>query len=214
LGDSTYCTVHGNQCYDDQGVKTQRYGIAENGTVDYNIITGNNLVGNQTGSLLLLGTHTKAKDNKVDGTSSIVVGAEIHTREWLVTYGTGGISVTGDVPLAAITNGQSAAVGFEAPEELQQLIRAYLKVLPNATQAAANWDLASDYGGVGEAPNAHSEADAATTYNVTNNQWYDIELVALGFFANLAVRDRGGIRLTVSTAGHNVSVFSLMFEYL
>jgi hypothetical protein len=134
--------------------------------------------------------------------------------EFPVTYGTGGISLAGDVPVAALTNGQVAAVAFECPQDLQYLVRAYLKVLPNATQAAANWDLDSDYGGVGEAPNTHSESDAATTYNVTNNLWYDIELKALGFFANLAAGDRGGIKLTVSSVGHDVSVHSLRLEYL
>jgi len=142
LGDSTYCTVHGNQCYDDQGVKTQRYGIAENGTVDYNIITGNNLVGNQTGSLLLLGTHTKAKDNKVDGTSSIVAGAEIHVLPFVfVNHGGGSAGwVTpvintspGGIDIDA--NDEFAYAHTILPEETQQVIRIKIWAYTNILEA-------------------------------------------------------------------------------
>lgn len=189
---------------------------------DDNVLLGNNCEGNGGYGIRIANANcarNRVKDNQLMGNTLGCISdggtdTRLATKEWLVTYGDGGISLTGDVPLAPLTNGQSAAVGFECPPDFQELVRAKLKVLPTATQAAADWDLDSDYGGVGEAPNTHSEADAATTYNVTNNQWYDIELVALGFFASLAVGDRGGIKLTVSTAGHTVSVFSLVFEYV
>ena len=50
--------VTGNRCYDDQEPKTQQYGIAEGGTVDWSVITGNGLRGNRTGSLATAGANT------------------------------------------------------------------------------------------------------------------------------------------------------------
>lgn len=191
LEDSDYAFIDSNYCWGSDGV-------------DINI-TNAGCASTLVGKNMLLST-----TNIVDSGT----GTMLPNREWLATFGDGGIALTGDVPLAPITNGQDAAVGFQCPPDLQQLVRATLKILPNATQANADWDIFSDYGTVGEAPNAHSEADAATTYNVTNNQWYDIELVALGFFASMTIGDRGGIRIRVSTAGHNLSLFSLVFEYV
>lgn len=196
------------------------YAIELDADSDDNYIQGNYTSGSTTGCVNVANANCNNNDfsggNKFTelGFVDSGTGTIFQIEEWLVTYGAGGITLTGDVPLAAITNGESAAVGFHCPTKLQQLVHAYLMVLPNATQANADWDLNSDYGKVGEAPNTHSEVDAGTTYNVTNNLWYDIELVALGFFANLTINDRGGIRLTVSTAGHDASLFGLRFEYV
>ncbi|NVM23725.1 MAG: right-handed parallel beta-helix repeat-containing protein [Desulfobacterales bacterium] len=52
------CVVTGNRCYDTQEPKTQNYGIREYTGSDYNIITGNNLRGNLTGGLLVVGANT------------------------------------------------------------------------------------------------------------------------------------------------------------
>ncbi len=41
--DATYNIVVGNLCYDDQGSKTQRYGISEENNADYNTITNNHV---------------------------------------------------------------------------------------------------------------------------------------------------------------------------
>lgn len=212
------CQFVGNEVYGFDGTSAEGLYIRNN--VDGAIVKDNYFHDD------LRGIHIDAAadagnvvlDNRFENVTTCITdagtGTILLTREWLVTYGTGGISLVGNVPVAGLTNGQVAVVGFEAPPTLNQLVRAQLKVLPSATQGAANWDLDSDYGGVGQAPNVHGEVDAATTYNVVNNQWYDIELVALGFFANLAIGDRGGMQLTVSTAGHTVSVFSLLFEYV
>lgn len=183
-----------------------------------NYIVGNHTEGNVSGSLtfsVLALNNRVGKNWFVEGVvTDLGTGNTFPAEEWLVTYGTNGITLVGDVPIAAVANGEVAAVGFECPPDLTCLVRATLKVLPGATQAAANWDLDSDYGTVGEAPDAHGESDAGTTFNVTDNQWYDLELVALGFFASMTPGDRGGMKITVSTAGHDVNVFSLMFEYV
>ncbi len=55
---STYWTVEGNVIRDTQTPKTQRYGIAEFGTADYNSISNNTVVGSgYTADLSLVGPH-------------------------------------------------------------------------------------------------------------------------------------------------------------
>ena len=52
-----YNTVMGNSCIDDQGVKTQNYGIAEIAGSDYNIYIGNQIHGWETAATLLVGAN-------------------------------------------------------------------------------------------------------------------------------------------------------------
>ncbi len=56
-------TIVGNVCYDTQTPKTQAYGIAEINSTDQNIITNNQVVGNLTGALLIIGANTVYKNN-------------------------------------------------------------------------------------------------------------------------------------------------------
>jgi hypothetical protein len=135
-------------------------------------------------------------------------------RDYPVTYASAGMAVLGDIPVAPCANGASAAVFFEIPKGISLLVKAYLIVIPTATQAAANWDLFSDYAAVGELYNNHSEQDIASTYNVVLNTNFEIELIGKGFFASALGGDRGGIRLLVSTAGHDVDVVGLRLEYI
>ena len=57
----------------------------------------------------------------------------------------------------------------------------------------------------------HSEADAASTYNVTLNQCFEVDIS--GILTALATGDYVGIRLTVSTAGHDVFMVGIRFKY-
>ncbi len=54
----TDTTFVGNRCYDDQGTKTQKYGIDEGASSNYNTIMGNNLRGNSVGNLNITGANT------------------------------------------------------------------------------------------------------------------------------------------------------------
>jgi parallel beta-helix repeat protein len=57
-------TITGNTCHDVQGTKTQKYGILESGTSDYNLITGNQVLGNQNAlGIAWIGANTRVKDN-------------------------------------------------------------------------------------------------------------------------------------------------------
>jgi len=58
LADAIDNVVTSNRCTDTQPTKTQDYGIRETGTADYNVIIGNNLRGNLTGPLAVVGANT------------------------------------------------------------------------------------------------------------------------------------------------------------
>ncbi|GAG66418.1 unnamed protein product, partial [marine sediment metagenome] len=51
----------------------------------------------------------------------------------------------GDVPGKSITNTQLAYVGFDIGDEVNQIMKAELHIIPDATQGAANWDLSATY---------------------------------------------------------------------
>lgn len=60
LNDATDVVVVGNRCY---SLLQQDTGISEIGTSDYNVIAHNNVRGNETNSILPLGTHTWVEGN-------------------------------------------------------------------------------------------------------------------------------------------------------
>jgi len=60
---ATDVVVTGNRCFDDQGTKTQAYGIASSGTADFNTVVGNNCRGNLTGGVNLVGANNVNASN-------------------------------------------------------------------------------------------------------------------------------------------------------
>jgi len=55
---SSYNVIVGNRCYNTAAGQTQEYGVSEGGNSDHNVIIGNNLAGNNTGALLIVGANT------------------------------------------------------------------------------------------------------------------------------------------------------------
>ena len=184
------CTINGNFLFenDDYGVEITA------GTCDSNRVRENTFEGNVTGAVLNNGT-----------------GTIFHTKQYYVARDDDNI---GAIPGKSITIGQSAYIAVHAPDGLQQLMAFNIYVIPNATQAAADWDLETDYGAIGEASGLHGETEAAATYNVTDGTWFEIDAVAAGMFASMVEEDTGGISLTVSTAGHNVTVVMAEMYYV
>jgi hypothetical protein len=60
---ATNSTVIGNRCYDDQGTKTQGWGIKSDGASDYLVVVGNNTNGNLTGNISLVGANNVNANN-------------------------------------------------------------------------------------------------------------------------------------------------------
>jgi hypothetical protein len=63
LIDCTDITLPGNRSYDDQGTKTQGYGLRSTGTSDYLNVTGGNYRGNLTSSVTLVGSNNVNANN-------------------------------------------------------------------------------------------------------------------------------------------------------
>jgi len=104
-----------------------------------------------------------------------------------------------------------ARVCFFIPWDFVTIIEAVLMVIPNATNAVANWDIASDYAAPGEAKDIHSEADAAATYDVTLDEIFEVDVS--GILSNLSPGDYVGIRLMPADVASNVHVIGLRFRY-
>jgi Pectate lyase superfamily protein/Right handed beta helix region len=64
LSGVTGTVVTGNRCYDDQGVKTQVYGLFETGTADKNTILGNDFAGNKEGPISYVGANSVVGANQ------------------------------------------------------------------------------------------------------------------------------------------------------
>ena len=184
------CSIMGNFLFenDDYGVEISA------GTCDNNDVMNNTFVSNGIAPVLDSGTLTK-----------------FQTKQYYVARDDDNI---GAVPGKSITNGQTAYVAVHAPQGMQQVMGFNIYVIPNATQAAANWDLETDYGAEGEAYNTHEEAEAAATYNVTQDQWFTIDAFAAGMFASMVEEDTGGISVTVGGVGHNVTVVMAELYYV
>jgi len=104
-----------------------------------------------------------------------------------------------------------AHTSFRVPHDYVSIVAAELIVVPAATQAAADWNLNSEYAAIGEAFNTHAEAEAVVTYNVTNGQDFAVDVAII--LTALAPGDLVGIGLRVGTAGHSVLVVGLRFRY-
>ena len=211
---ATDVLIHGNTCQDGMGS-----GIALAAANDDNTITNNHLFENDDyGIEITAGTcdNNRVRENHfhLNVTGAVLnngTGTIFHTKQYYVARDDDNV---GDVPGKSITNGQTAYIAVHAPDGMQQLMAFNIYVIPNATQANADWDLDTDYGAIGEVFNTHSEAEAAATYNVTDNQWFEIDAVAAGMFASMEEEDTGGISLTVSGVGHNVTVVMAEMYYV
>jgi len=65
LGQSSLITITGNRCFDDQAVKTQRYGIESIDTSNELLITSNIVKGNLTGGIATVGSTNVVANNIV-----------------------------------------------------------------------------------------------------------------------------------------------------
>jgi len=69
----SYCVVEGLKAYDDQGPKTQHYGVYEEAPGDCNTFRDNDLRNNLTGSLSVVGGATVVKNNRGYSPLGVVV---------------------------------------------------------------------------------------------------------------------------------------------
>ena len=142
------------------------------------------------------------------------INESVGTKEFFipVTHGTEMLSSYNYGPVARCNlSGEHGIIYFYVPLDFVSLTAAVIVVIPTATQAAADWDLASRYGAVGEAYNIHTGANTTTTYNVTNNQLYGVDIS--GLLASIAAGDYVIVSLRQMTDLHNVDIVGVRFKY-
>lgn len=100
---------------------------------------------------------------------------------------------------------------FKVPDDFNAIVSVEMIVVPRATQAAANWDIDSNYGAVGQSAVTHTEIDNVTTYNVTNAEIYAVDLA--GILSALTAGDIVGTMLIEKTVGHDLTVLGVRFKY-
>ena len=136
------------------------------------------------------------------------------TKEFfaLVTYGTE-IGRWDKFPVAICNgDGEHAFVGFFIPADFSSITDVVGVLQPRQTHANAGIDIFSAYGADGQAYNAHSENDTASTYNITTNQIYELDLS--GILSSLAAGDYVGVQfiLTGGSAG-DFNLMGIRFKY-
>jgi parallel beta-helix repeat protein len=101
-------TISGNRCFDDQGGKTQIYGLQTIGSSDNNTITGNDFTANLTGEMSLVGTSNKVRPAKTATslTYSTTIATDAAVSEAFTIVATNGTAFT-------ISNPTNANKGME-----------------------------------------------------------------------------------------------------
>ncbi len=106
---------------------------------------------------------------------------------------------------------ESASATFRVPADFSSLISAKAILLPLATQAAADWNIATGYAQSGEAKDLNYETDATTTYAATADQLLDISIA--GVLTGIAANDIVGFRITQGTALHGFDLQGVVIRY-
>lgn len=114
-------------------------------------------------------------------------------------------------PGAIITNGQQGYVHFHIPHDFSSIIEAVAVIISADTNANADIDIDSIYGAVGEKYNEHSEADAASVYNIAVTKFFDLDIS--GILTALAAGDYVAIRLWSKDVNSEFTLLGVRFKY-
>ena len=105
-----------------------------------------------------------------------------------------------------------AGTTFKMPHDFNSLTAAYYVIVAQDTDAAAELTIASSYGAVGEAYNAHTESDTTSTYSITDTEIEEIDIS--GILTGVAADDYVGISITTRDANSvNYDVLGVMIYY-
>ncbi len=167
-----------------------------------------------TGDLITAAIWNQDAVDNVIAVKAIADGAsEIYIPITQDDTGTG-LTNKGDFPGGdGVTGADVSRVSFRCPDNFSSITTAVIMVIPEDTQGAANWDITSDYGAVGEAFTTHSESDAATTYNVTADQIFEVDVS--GILTSLAAGDYVGLGISnIGGAAHQVTFIGFFMKYV
>ncbi len=101
---------------------------------------------------------------------------------------------------------------FNVPADFGSLLELVLVGVANATIAAVDIDLASDYAAAGELFNAHSEADVVSTYSFNIDEMTEVDISAV--FSAIAAGDYCGIFVQHQGIGTTVNYLGIRMKYV
>ena len=118
----------------------------------------------------------------------------------------------GDYICARLRDADDAGfMTFRCPENFSAITTAAIVVIPKATQAAADWDIHSDYGAEGEDPQTHNESDTTSTYNVTLDVIFHVDVSSI--LSSLVAGDYVGLAIYNKNAAHDVYVLGFYMKF-
>ena len=155
--------------------------------------------------------------NVADGADVSVPSSGGATKGFFIpaTYPGSNASIHGYYPIVKCDAlNETVYMSFYVPHDFNSITSAVIIVIPLASQAAADWDIRSNYAAIGENIVVHEENDNVTAYTITVNDVYTFFAVDIsGILSSLVAEDYVGIRLKQSTTLHNVSVLGIRFRY-
>ena len=135
-------------------------------------------------------------------------GPTQHMMSWAYA---GGSSRLGHLTTEIFAGGGNELFEFDVPDDFGSVDSLVVNIIPTATDAAHDIDLASSYGATGEACNTHTETNNVLTYALTLNQFFALNLLTV--FANLAAGDHCGIDITNNDVADNIHVTTIELVY-
>lgn len=119
----------------------------------------------------------------------------------------------------ALGTTDTAYCTFRVPHDYTSITTAVIVLITDFTDAAAAFDIQSDFAAAGEDKDTHGIADNASTYNVTNDRIFELDISGILDDAGsniIAANDYVGIKLTNSEPPedeHRVSLLGIYFRY-
>jgi len=119
----------------------------------------------------------------------------------------------GYFPVAQLYDANDAAyVSWKCPGNFSSITTAVMVLIPQVTQAAADLDIYTQYGAIGEAYTTNAESDTASTYNLTQWQLFGVDFS--GVLAALAADDYVACVLWLGNSAHDVDVVGFHMKYV
>lgn len=149
-----------------------------------------------------------------DGVSEWILFTERHshtTKLYQLEYDAN----LGDHRVQQVGSNSAQNFEFAIPPDFLSLISLKLSGYPTAGAAGAakDIDLFSDYNGVGELFNTHSESDTTTTYDFTGQTDRLVQIDLSGVFTSLSAQDRCGIQVDHNVIGGSINYVDIELEY-
>ena len=121
------------------------------------------------------------------------------TKTRFYQFGSNSATNKGEHNTVSVGANGSINLEFVAPEDYQNTVSIQVIMIPGATNAAADIDLDSTYGAVGEAFNQHVESNTTITYNLTVDIMTGLNVSSV--FSSLAAGDICGVKLKHNAIG-------------